>query len=484
MARQNVDLIPYDYESHARTLIEYLRVNLPNDYKDFLESNAARVLIDAIAYELSLLAFMVNANLKQMFVSTATTRKAMFLLGKLVNYDLAGKVPSEVLLTFFLDTSHTQNIIIPEGSQVQAPGASPVIFETTIAKVLPAGELFVNVSAKQGVTFIETIGTTSSSSAVNQQFLSTRPPLIETITLTINDISWTFVENIFDLQPGELGFTAKPDENGLAIVSFGNGIFGAIPPSSQDIVLQYRVGGGTQTNVVAGSVTEPLTSFFDSLDQPVSLKVTNTLPSSGGLDEESIEEARVNIPRAVRSMDRFVSREDFQKIPQLFDDATLGKIFKSSATVRYLWAVHLVTIYCLGEASTGRFQPPSIPSQALLDALRVYIEERTFPTIAIATEPARLFSVNVTGRVFYFSNYRENSVRENVLNALDTLVFGNTTREIGDGLRLSDVYAAIDNAIGVDYCNLSSPTGNLNVLGDEYVVPGTIDLVFVRRSVR
>src|ERR1700704_776060 len=104
MARQHVDLIPYDFESHAKTLIEYLRVNLPNDYQDFLESNAARVLIDAIAYELSLLAFMVNANIKQMFLSTATTRKAMFLLGKLVNYDLAGKVPSEALLTFFLDS--------------------------------------------------------------------------------------------------------------------------------------------------------------------------------------------------------------------------------------------------------------------------------------------------------------------------------------------------------------------------------------------
>jgi len=451
---------------------------------DFLESNAARVLIDAIAYELSLLAFMVNANIKQMFLSTATTRKAMFLLGKLVNYDLAGKVPSEALLTFFLDSPHTHNIIIPEGSQVQAPGASPIIFETTITKILPAGELFASVSAKQGVTVTETIGTTSSLSTVNQQFLSTRPPLIETISLTINNILWTRVDNLFDLGPGELGYTAKPDENGLAVISFGNGVFGAIPPTSLEIDLRYRVGGGTQTNIAAGTVIEPMTTFFDTLHQPVTLRVMNTVASSGGLDEESIEEARVNIPRAVRSMDRFVSREDFQKIPQLFEDAALGKIFKSSATVRYLWAVHIVTIYCLGEASTGRFQPPSVPSQNLLNALRVFIEERTFPTIAIATESARLFPVNITGRVFYFPNYRENSVRENVLNALDTLVFGNTTREIGDGLRLSDVYAAIDNAIGVDYCNLSSPTGNLNVLGDEYVIPGTIDLVFVRRSVR
>jgi hypothetical protein len=115
-----------------------------------------------------------------------------------------------------------------------------------------------------------------------------------------------------------------------------------------------------------------------------------------------------------------------------------------------------------------------------LDALRIYIEERTLPTIVISTEPARLFPINVIGRVFYLPTYREDVVRENVLNALDTLVFGNSIREIGDGLRLSDVYAAIDNATGVDYCNLSSPTGNVNVLGDEFIVPGIIDLLFFR----
>lgn len=481
MARQNIDLIPYDFETHAKSLIEYLRVNMPNDYQDFLESNAARTLIDAIAYEFSLLAYMVNANVKQMFVPTATTRRAMFLLGKLVNYDLQGKVPSDVLLTFYLDRVHTQDIVIHKGSQVQAPGASPVIFETSNDVTLQAGKLSVNVSAKQGVTVAEEeIGTTSGSSTPNQRFTSLRPPLVDTVSLKINDISWTRVANIFDLDPGQLGYTAKPDEEGLAIISFGNGIFGAIPPPSLPVKLTYRVGGGTNTNVVSASIVEPLTTFLDILGSPVQLNVTNTAAASGGLDQESIEDARVNIPRAVRSMDRFVSREDFQKIPQLFEDQTLGKIFRSNATVRYLWAVHIITIYCLGNPSTGRFQSPTIPSQALLDALRIYIEERTFPTIAISTEPARLYPVNIIGRVFYLPNYREAVVRENVLTALDTLVFGNTTREIGDGLRLSDVYAAIDNATGVDYCNLTSPKGNVNILGDEYIVPGTIDLLFFR----
>ena len=104
MARQSTDLIPYDMEHYAESLIRYLKITLPNEYQDFLESQASRVLIDAIAFEMSLLAFLVNSNIRQMFIPTATTRRAMFLLGQLVNYNLRGPIPSAVTLTFSINT--------------------------------------------------------------------------------------------------------------------------------------------------------------------------------------------------------------------------------------------------------------------------------------------------------------------------------------------------------------------------------------------
>jgi hypothetical protein len=480
MARQSTDLVPFDFEHYAESLIRYLKVNLPNEYQDFLESNAARVLVDAIAFEMGLIAFMVNANLKQMFIPTATTRRAMFLLGKLVDYDLKGPVPSTSTLRFFLDSAHTSDIVIPKGTQVQAPGANPIIFETNFEATILTGETEVEVAAQQGLTITEVIGTTSLVGATNQQFRSTRPPLIDTITLVINNITWRRVENIFDLEEGELGYTAKPDEDSLAIITFGNGLFGAIPPSGEDIVVTYRVGGGAGTNVGSNAITELLTTILDVLGGVVFLNVTNQEPAFGGLDEESVEEARVNIPRSVRSMDRFVSREDFQKVPEVFSDPSVGTVFKSNASVKYIWAEHIVTIFVLGEPKDGRFEPPTIPGQPLLDALREFIEERTLPTIAISVEPARLVPLDIIGTVFFLTEFREDTVRENVLNAIDTVIFDNQIREIGDGMRLSDVYAAIDNAIGVDYVNLISPASNNFALDDEYFVPGNISLNFIR----
>jgi hypothetical protein len=467
-------------EHYAESLIRYLKITLPNEYQDFLESQASRVLIDAIAFEMSLLAFLVNANLKQMFIPTATTRRAMFLLGQLVNYDLRGPIPSAVTLTFSINAPIAFDIPIPRGTQAQAPGETPIQFETSFDAILVAGETSVEVAAQQGTTVTEIIGTTGATSAPNQQFLSTRPPLIDTLTLTINNITWLKVDNIFDLEEGQLGYTAKPNEDSLAIITFGNGLFGAIPPPGEDIVITYRVGGGTGSNVGTNSVTQLLTSLIDTNGQVRTVNVTNEESAFGGLDEESIEEARVNIPRSVRSMDRFVSREDFQKVPEVFSDPSVGSIFKSNAAVKYIWAEHLITVFVLGDPPDGRFARPTIPEQPLLDALREYMEERSLPTVGISVEPARLKVQDITGTVFFLPEFRVETVTENVLEALDSVAFDNTIREIGDGLRLSDVYAAIDNAIGVDYVNLNDPSSNVFACEDEFIVIGDVNLQFVR----
>jgi hypothetical protein len=479
MARQDTNIIPIDFEHYVDSLIRYMRVNLPNDYQDFLESNAARVLVDAISFEMSLLAYMVNANLKQMFIPTSTTRRAMFLLGKLVDYDLKGPIPSTAAIKFYLDEVHAVDININKGTQITAPGVNPITFETTADAVLTAGTLEVVVAAQQGITVNEIIGTTSSTQTLNQQYKSTRPPLIDTISLSIENIPWVRVDNIFDLDENERGYTAKPDEDGFALITFGNGTFGLIPPPGEDISVTYKVGGGVSTNVGSNSIIQANTTFQDVLGSNVTVNVTNEEPAFGGLNEETIEEARVNIPRAVRSMDRFVSREDFQSVPETFTDPSVGTVFKSTATVKYIWAEHIITVFILGEPESGRLQPPTIPGQALLDAVREFIEERTLPTIAISVEAARFLELDIFGTVYYQPNFREDTIKTNIDAALE-LIFDNSIREIGDGMRLSDIYAALDNAIGVDYVDLTLPMANKSVLDDQYIVPGTITLSFVR----
>ena len=53
-------------------------------------------------------------------------------------------------------------------------------------------------------------------------------------------------------------------------------------------------------------------------------------------------------------------------------------------------------------------------------------------------------------------------------------------RDIGEGVRYSDITAALDNTIGVNYVDLISPIGNVNIQPNEFIVPGNIRLTLIR----
>ena len=67
----------------------------------------------------------------------------------------------------------------------------------------------------------------------------------------------------------------------------------------------YRWGGGSNGNVGAKKVT--------SLQSPVPYvdSVTNFRPTSGGQDEESVEDAKLRAPQTIRTQSRAVTAEDF-----------------------------------------------------------------------------------------------------------------------------------------------------------------------------
>lgn len=462
-AKQAVQLVPYDFEHYVEVLVGYLQANMPNDYQDFLESNAARVLADGIAYELSLVAYMINVNAKQWFLPTTSTRRAVYLLGKLVNYDLAGPVPSVATVPFSLTEAHTADIIIPAGTQIQVPGETPIIFEVDDSLVedrtISAGSTEIDVPVTQGQTITEVIGTTTSE--INQTFKSSYPLLIETVEVWVGNIMWTEFDSLYDMDEEDKGYTSSPDENLYAVITFGNGVFGQIPPTGQQLTLHYRVGGGSDTNVGTNQITEILTTLSDENGEVVEVEATNQEGATGGADAETIEEAKVNIPRNIRSMDRLVSHEDFKNISQMYDG-----VYKSNSGVTYTWASHIITLYILAKDSDNQ---PVAPSTALKSEVRTWAQTKTLPTIILAVESGSLKTITITGTVYYYANYRPNIVMANVVTALADL-FDYDERDMGDGMRLSDIYNTIDSADGVSYVNLTAPTGDTSVTAYEFLV--------------
>lgn len=84
---------------------------------------------------------------------------------------------------------------------------------------------------------------------------------------------------------------------------------GAIPPETSEIrVTGYRHGGGSEGNVGAGT----LTSLRRSI--PYVSRVTNLRPARGGVDGETVENAKLRGPMTLRTGGRAVTAADYERL--------------------------------------------------------------------------------------------------------------------------------------------------------------------------
>lgn len=91
---------------------------------------------------------------------------------------------------------------------------------------------------------------------------------------------------------------------------------GAIPPAGAEItVTSYRHGGGLAGNVGAGRLIALRTSI------PYIDRVENLLPATGGVDAESVDNAKARGPQTIRSGERAVTAGDFERLARGADPA-------------------------------------------------------------------------------------------------------------------------------------------------------------------
>ncbi len=125
--------------------------------------------------------------------------------------------------------------------------------------------------------------------------------------------TWQRVEDFGDSAPNDKHYTFDPI---AGEVGFGPAIrqrdgteprMGAIP--SQNAVIRinrYRIGGGIRGNVAEGRVKVLKTTV------PYVAAVTNRAPITGGLEAQSLEDAKLRGPALLRTRHRAVTADDFE----------------------------------------------------------------------------------------------------------------------------------------------------------------------------
>ena len=97
---KNADFQSYDFENLRRTLIDYIRINFPEDFNDYIESSEYLALIDLIAYVGQSIAFRVDLNARENFLELAERRDSVLRLARMISYNSSRNKAATGLLKF------------------------------------------------------------------------------------------------------------------------------------------------------------------------------------------------------------------------------------------------------------------------------------------------------------------------------------------------------------------------------------------------
>jgi len=169
-----------------------------------------------------------------------------------------------------------------------------------------------------------------SDGSANQQFALGQWQIDPTTFLLEVDMPglgfqlWQQVDDLAILQGPTQSYVLDP-EGGT--VTFGNQLQGMIPPSGRRIrVNTMRVGGGSDGNLPAGSLTT--IQAFDASGNQVTQTITAQQPiaTTGGADPETLDQAQQRIPSLLQNQNRAVTVADYQNLAEQTPGANVGRV--------------------------------------------------------------------------------------------------------------------------------------------------------------
>ncbi|MET0828498.1 MAG: putative baseplate assembly protein [Microbacterium sp.] len=117
---------------------------------------------------------------------------------------------------------------------------------------------------------------------------------------------WTALQDLLGSSADQRAFVIETEDDGTAILRFGDGEYGAAPVPGTVFAADYRVGNGRSGNVGRETLAHIVTGLTEVL------AVSNPLPAAGGADPETSDEIRRDAPATLAVQERAVTASDYE----------------------------------------------------------------------------------------------------------------------------------------------------------------------------
>jgi hypothetical protein len=280
-----------------------------------------------------------------------------------------------------------------------------------------------------------------------------QPAVALLVTTPVDVDAWEAVPGLLESSPADRHFVAEVDDDGRAMLRFGDGEYGARLSDVVSLRAVYRVGNGRVGNVGA----EAIAHAAPLLAAPWIVRLRNPLAAQAGADAETIEEVRQLAPQAFHSeLFRAVTEADWAEAAERLADV-------QGAVATYRWTGSWYTIFVavdpvdradLVDLPNGRtrLQP------AFEKRVRAFLNRFRLAGYDIELRPPRFVPLDIELEVCAAPGHFRTDVAEAVRRALSAHVLRDGTRgffhpanfTFAQPLYLSRLYAAVERVEGVE----------------------------------
>ena len=104
----------FDYDTIKESLLDYVKLYFPEDFNDYIESSEFIAILEIFAYVGELLAYRIDLNAHENFITTAQRKESILRLAKLISYKASRNIPARGL-TKISSIQTTEQVVDSQG---------------------------------------------------------------------------------------------------------------------------------------------------------------------------------------------------------------------------------------------------------------------------------------------------------------------------------------------------------------------------------
>lgn len=261
--------------------------------------------------------------------------------------------------------------------------------------------------------------------------------------VTLNDsngIVWTARRDLLNSSGAAEEFVVEIDNDGAAVLRFGDDTHGRRPDGGTAFYAEYRVGNGRAGNIGADSL------HHIALNVPEVIAVRNPLPASGGQEPESLEDVRQRAPVAYRVQERAVTPADYAEVT-----GRHVAVQRAAATLRWTGSWH--TVFLTVDQQGGAALTESFESD-----IRDHVERYRMAGHDLEVDAPRFVALEIDLHVCVAADHFRADVERELYDLFSNRDLPDRQRGLfhpdnftfGQPVYLSAIYAAAHQVAGVE----------------------------------